>query len=263
MTRLHVYVFLIFCPTIAWGQIRFTKLVLKPKEIYEIKESDILVVDELIMMDSSKIILNKLKPDNFIHAKSATFGKGCVIDGVGIPGLKGRNGRTGLSIVSPCTDGGPGTVGTEGTNGGAGTNLSLYLFDIAVNGTLIIDVSGGNAGDGGNGGSGGGGGPGLRLCKGGNGGSGGAGSNGGNGGNSGSVTFNASRIPELRTMLGVRIIVRNYGGDLGLGGEGGASGLAGLSTLGNNKMDGSRGRKGTKGKSGLPGKPGAINFQDR
>lgn len=256
-------VFLMVLSAFAHGQIRLAKLALKPKEIFELRDSDILVVDTLVMMDSSKIILNRLTPDNFIHARTAIFHRGSMIEGKGVRGLPGRGGRPGLSSSGPCTDGEPGTVGSEGTNGAVGTNLFLYFSDIILRGNLIIDVSGGDAGDGGAGGTGGGGGSGTRICAGGMGGSGGAGANGGNGGNAGTVTFNAPRIPELRSMLGTKIIVRNYGGNLGVGGQGGGGGFSGLSPTGNTKMEGKPGRKGHKGKDGVPGKSGAINFQDK
>src|SRR4051812_36740945 len=179
----------ILMSTLAMGQIRLSKLVLNAKQIYEIKESDILVVDSLIMHDSSKIILNKLKPENFIHAKVAVFYRGAIIDGRGANGIPGRKGKTGSSAMSPCTNGSPGTMGTEGTNGAQGINVSFYFSEIMIRGNVAIDVSGGAAGDGGDGGNGGGGGPGTRLCKGGSGGQGGAGAHGGNGGNAGSVAF--------------------------------------------------------------------------
>ena len=263
MIRTGAVIFFVLLSLEISGQTRLSKLILRPKEVYELKETDILVVDSLIMMDSSKIILNKLKPDNFIHAKGAVFFRGSMILGKGVVGIKGRDGRNGTSPSSPCTDGGQGLTGSEGTYGGMGTNLSLYFADVKFKGPLTIDVSGGNAGDGGKGGAGGGGGQGTRPCKGGNGGSGGTGANGGNGGNGGTVTFNAARIPEMRSMLGSQIIIRNYGGDHGLGGEGGAAGYSGLSPVGNSKMDGKMGRKGLKGKDGLQGKPGSINFQEK
>jgi hypothetical protein len=263
MLRKIFPVFLIIFPYVAWTQIRLTKLVLRPKQVYELRETDILVVDSLIMMDSSRLVLNKFKPENFIHARTIKFGKGCWIDAAGVPGLKGRDGRNGLSVQAPCTDGGPGGTGSEGTFGGAGISVSLYFSELVSNGTLTIDVSGGAGGNGAKGGNGGGGGPGTRLCKGGNGGQAGFGSNGGNGGNAGNVTLVAPRIPELRNMLGSSIIIRNYGGDFGSGGEPGARGSAGLSALGNSKMDGYLGRKGERGKNGIAGKPGAINFQEK
>ena len=263
MLRKVLPVFLIIFPSIAWTQVRLTKLVLRPKQVYELKQTDILVVDSLIMMDSSRLMLNKYKQQNFIHARVIKFGKGCWIDGAGIQGLKGRDGRPGLSIQAPCTDGGPGGMGTEGTFGGSGINVSIYFSELVTGGTLVIDVSGGAGGKGAKGGNGGGGGPGTRLCKGGNGGQGGFGSNGGNGGNAGNLTLVAPRIPELRNMIGVTIIVRNYGGDEGEGGEPGARGPAGLSALGNSKLDGNIGRKGEKGKNGIAGKPGVVRFQDK
>ena len=263
MIRIGTVIFLAFFSQAMFGQIHLPKLILKPKEVYELKGTDILVLDSLIMMDSSKIILNKLKHDNFIHAKGAVFHRGSMIEGKGVLGIRGRNGRIGGSPSTPCTDGTAGLMGTEGTNGGMGTNLFLYFSDIQFKGPLIIDVSGGDAGDGSKGGTGGGGGQGTRPCKGGDGGPGGKGANGGNGGNAGVVTFNAARIPELRSMLGSQIIIRNYGGNQGLGGDGGTAGFSGLSPIGDSKMDGKRGRKGLKGKDGLPGKTGAINFQDK
>jgi hypothetical protein len=257
-------VFLGVCiSTLAIGQIRLSKLELGPKQVYEIKGSDILVVDSLVMRDSSRIILNKLKPDNFIHAKVLVFYAGATIDGRGATGIPGRKGKPGNSPMSPCTNGGPGTLGSEGTNGGRGVNLSFYFSEVVPRGTLNIDVSGGAAGDGGDGGLGGGGGPGTRLCKGGNGGPGGAGANGGNGGDAGSVSFICPKIPELRLMLGDKIIVRNYGGDRGIGGTGGSGGYSGLSGLQNSKMDGKPGRKGHKGNDGFAGKPGSVNFPDK
>ncbi len=262
MFRILSAAFIIFSGT-AWGQVRMTKLILRHGETYELRGSDILVVDSLIMYDSSRFVLNKLKADNFIHARAAIFYTGTTFLGKGVHGISGRNGRPGISPSSPCTDGGPGGSGVEGTNGGRGTNLFLYFSDLTLKGKLTIDVSGGDAGDGGDGGPAGGGGPGTRLCTGGRGGQGGAGARGGHGGNSGMVTFVSPRIPELRSMLGERIIIRNYGGNHGLGGDGGIGGFAGLSPVGNNKMDGRPGRKGLKGKDGTAGKVGAVNFQDK
>jgi hypothetical protein len=253
----------ILMSTLAMGQIRLSKLVLNAKQIYEIKESDILVVDSLIMHDSSKIILNKLKRENFIHAKVAVFYRRAMIDGRGANGIPGRKGKPGNSPMSPCTNGSPGTMGTEGTNGAHGTNVSFYISEIMIRGNVAIDVSGGAAGDGGDGGNGGGGGPGTRLCKGGSGGAGGAGASGGNGGDAGSVSFICPKIPELRLMLGEKIIVRNYGGDRGVGGTGGGGGYSGLSALQDSKMDGKPGRKGAKGRDGFAGKPGSVNFPNQ
>ncbi|MBL7850529.1 MAG: hypothetical protein JNN04_06475 [Cyclobacteriaceae bacterium] len=253
--------FLVVSP--AFGQVRLNTLVVKPKEVYELKGTDILVVDTLILMDSATLVLNKLKPENFIHAKKLVFYKGSLIDGKGVHGLAGRPGRSGPSSSAPCSNGGTGLQGTEGTNGGHGISLFLSFQDIVLHGVPTIDVSGGDAGDGGKGGLGGGGGTGTRLCAGGNGGVGGPGSNGGNGGHAGTLTFQAKRIPELRSMLGEQILIRNYGGNPGLGGEGGSGGYAGLNATGKSSLDGKTGKKGQRGKDGQPGKPGAIIFLDK
>ncbi|HNT49064.1 MAG TPA: hypothetical protein PKK67_00655, partial [Cyclobacteriaceae bacterium] len=57
------------------AQIRLDKLVLKAGQQFTIEGSDILVVDTLIMGDSSRIILNKAKTDDYIHARIARIGK--------------------------------------------------------------------------------------------------------------------------------------------------------------------------------------------
>jgi hypothetical protein len=250
-------------PGMLRAQVRLSRLELKRHEVYEIKQADILVVDTLIMNDSSRLVFDHQVTENFLHVKKLIIHGIAYVDGHGIHGLRGRNGRTGSSPSSPCTPGGVGLAGTEGTNGGRGLTLSLYLSDIDIKGKLVIDVSGGDAGDGGNGGRGGGGGPGTRLCAGGNGGNGGPGSKGGNGGDAGIVNLIAPRIPELRSMLDQTVIVRNYGGNHGLGGNGGAGGDAGLSPTGNTKLDGKTGRKGPRGLDGIAGKPGTINFPDK
>lgn len=263
MIRLPLLFLWILGSISATAQIRMAKLVLKPKQVYELIGTDILVVDSLIMYDSSRLVLNKLKPVNFIHAKVGVFYRGAVIDGKGVLGIRGRTGRTGSSAGRPCSDGTPGLLGSEGTNGGQGTNVAIYLSDIVLKGMVIIDVSGGDGGDGGRGGTGGDGSLGTRVCKGGNGAIGGPGANGGSGGTGGSVTFIAPRIPELRLMLGDKIMVRIYGGNLGLGGEGGLGGSSGLSPLNDTKLEGKPGRKGPKGLAGKPGKPGGIFFTDK
>jgi len=244
----------------ALAQVRLSTLVVKSKEVYEMKGTDILVVDTLILMDSAVLRLNKLKAENFIHAKKVVFYKGSLIDGRGVHGISGRSGRTGTSSTAPCSDGGAGTKGTEGTNGGNGISLFLSFQDIVLRGVPTIDVSGGDAGDGGAGGTGGGGGTGTRLCAGGSGGAGGSGSDGGIGGNAGKITFQAKQIPELRSMLGDQIHIRNFGGHPGAGGEGGGGGYAGLNPVGKRSLDGKPGRKGATGKSGVQGKTGAIHF---
>ena len=105
MVRFAGFILFLSYAALASGQVRLHTLVLKPKEIDELTGSDILVVDTLIMMDSSVLILNKLKKDNFIHAKKLVFYRGSLIDGKGVMGLQGRNGRPGYSSSSPCSKG--------------------------------------------------------------------------------------------------------------------------------------------------------------
>lgn len=262
MIRATVLLILLIPSSLA-AQVRLTKLVIKPHEVYELKNSDILVVDTLVMMDSSVLLLNRLKHENFIHTRRIIFYRGSLITGKGVHGLVGRNGRTGSTSSAPCSNGNAGLRGTDGTNGGNGINLFLSFNDVVMHGVPTIDVSGGDAGDGGKGGPGGGGGSGTRLCAGGNGGAGGPGSNGGNGGNAGTITFHANNIQEVRSMLGDRILVHNFGGHAGNGGESGGGGYAGLSPTGKNSMDGKPGKRGLRGKDGVVGKPGAINFQSK
>ena len=106
------------------------KLVIAAGQSFELAESDILVVDTLIMEDSSKIILNRNKADNFIHAKVINTGNNCSIIGNGEDGVDGEIGLGGYTAVGPCKDGIPGRKGTAGTSASHGVNL--YLVEMAV-----------------------------------------------------------------------------------------------------------------------------------
>ncbi len=94
--------------SIGSAQIRLNKLVIEAKEKYQILGTDIIVADTLVMNDSSSIILNSSKPDNFIHAKIASFGKNCFIYGHGLDGTSGKHGESGAIQSSPCRNGSPG-----------------------------------------------------------------------------------------------------------------------------------------------------------
>ncbi|HEY5692572.1 MAG TPA: hypothetical protein VIS49_14040, partial [Cyclobacteriaceae bacterium] len=194
--------FLFTSLTLGFSQIREVKLVIDTKKTFQLSGSDIIVVDTLIMYDSSKIILNSEKTDNFIHAKVAVIGIGCKIYGKGANGINGQIGLGGYTAVGPCKDGISGKTGTGGTSATAGINLFLYFDELLIADKLSIELSGGNGGDGGNGGNGGGGSPGTRLCQGGDGGAGGDGSAGGDGGNGGNLTLSCKRCPDLRLWLG-------------------------------------------------------------
>jgi len=237
------------------------KLVIPSGESFELVGSDIIVVDTLIMENASKIILNRKKADNFIHAKVIQVGSNCMIIGNGLNGADGERGLGGYTATGPCKDGIPGRNGTPGTMGTDGVNLYIYFNQLTVVGKLIIDLSGGNGGDGGKGGTGGGGSPGTRLCAGGDGGAGGDGSIGGDGANGGNLTLTCKNCGDLRALLGNKIQVRTYGGNGGLGGDGGLGGLEGLVNAGQTSQDGNPGPKGRAGKSGSTGKNGAINLE--
>ncbi len=252
------FIFLYFLSGSLLAQVRVSKLVIEAKQTYTLDLTDILVADTLVMMDSSRIVLNKLKPDNFIRAKVAIFGRHCTIDGKGLMGKSGRQGRSGLSYNGPCRDGLPGANGTKGLDGTPGINLFLYLENITIKGPLVIDVSGGNGGKGGNGGSGGGGSPGTLHCNGGNGANGGNGSSGGNGARGGNLVLSSKNNDSLKSWVGTKIVVKNVGGDPGVGGHAGYHGGAGL---GPSRKNGKNGEPGTEGNSGSIGVVGNLNFE--
>ena len=257
--RLLLFVFTAF-PLILSAQIRIGTLVIKSKQTFEFGNSDIIVADTLIMMDSSRIILNKLKSENYIRAKVAIIGKNCWIYGNGVAGKDGYTGANGKNPHGPCQPGTPARNGGRGLDGGPGTNLFLYLEKIVVNGTLVIDLSGGNAGDGGEGGLGGSGSPGTVHCRGGDGGQGGNGGVGGNGGRGGNLTFGGLDQEMVRMMLGSQIIVNTFGGNRGYGGQYGVGGSAGL---GPSKMNGRNGQNGKVGERGRSGNNGVIQFEQQ
>ncbi|HYG02583.1 MAG TPA: collagen-like protein [Chryseosolibacter sp.] len=247
-----------FLPFITAAQTRFAKLVIEPNQTYHIKSSDILVADTLIMMDSSTIILNSTKKENFIRAKVAMFGNNTIIKGRGINGLEGKNGSKVRSPLGPCKDGYRALDGARGTNGASGVKLYLYLDNMIVNGSLIIDLAGGNGGDGGDGGPGGDGSPGTRHCNGGDGARGGKGGPGGNGGNGGEVIFVSREKEKIRQMIGYQIAVNILGGNSGYGGLSGYGGSAGLGPSGKNGKAGAQGEDGARGQ---PGHNGRIQFE--
>ena len=122
MFRIGLFLCLLLAGSLS-AQVRVTKLVIKAKETYSLGQSDILVADTLIMMDSSTIVLNKLKGENYIRVKYARFGNYCTIDGKGIDGKPGRNGINGVTPTGPCINGSPGKDGTRGLDGTKAVNL--------------------------------------------------------------------------------------------------------------------------------------------
>jgi hypothetical protein len=254
--RALIFFFFVSSFTLGYSQIRLTKLVIEHNEKFVIEKSDILVVDTLVMRDSSSIILNLSKKENFIHAKEVVIGSGCLIIGHGINGKPGISGEAGITARAPCRRGLPGSNATEGILGQDGVNLSLYFNNLKINGSVIINLNGGDGGDGGNGGIGGDGGSGARVCVAGDGGKGGNGANGGNGGHGGNLSFNCKNCEDLHLIMGQKLIVKNFGGLGGQGGEGGMGGRAGLGPSG----DGKNGLKGFKGAHADHGKDGSVNL---
>jgi hypothetical protein len=249
---------LIVCVLVnATAQARYGTLVIKAGETFNFGNHDILVADTLIMQDSSRILLNKLKKENYIRTKVAIFGKGCLIDGSGIEGVNGRTGRAGISPIGPCRDGTDASNGVKGLDGGEATHLILYLSKVSIDEPITVNLVGGFGGNGGNGGDGGSGSPGTVHCNGGNGGNGGNGAQGGNGGNGGFLTIDCKDCPVTYDWLDEKILVLNYGGREGAGGRGGAAGFFGGGPRGRN---GKYGRMGTTGARGNPGKRGSVNF---
>jgi hypothetical protein len=258
MSRLLLLFFFILSTGSLVAQVRVSKLVIKAGEKYELDQSDILVADTLIMMDSSTLVLNKLKRDNFVRAQVAIIGNYCIIDGRGENGKTGRDGKPGLTPSGPCLDGTPGRDGSKGLDGMHGVNLFLYLETIRIKGQLIVDLSGGKGGRGGNGGIGGGGSQGTIHCIGGNGANGGNAAPGGNGGNGGSLTLSSKKTPAANKWIGSKILIKNIGGASGSGGKVGYHGSAGL---GPSRKNGKDGEPGLESKGGLAGLSGSTKFE--
>lgn len=240
---------------VSQAQIHVSKLVVKANEKFSFDQSDIVVADTLIMEDSSRIVLNRLKKENYLHTKVMIVGKGCVIEGYGVHGNRGRPGMAGDSPVGPCRNGTNGRNGGRGLDGTTGVNLFLYLEKVAFNGELVINLNGGNGGNGGRGGEGGGGSPGTVHCNGGDGGLGGNGGNGANGGAGGMLTIHCHA--NLKAVVEEKINSQNHGGEFGSGSRGGYAGSAGL---GPSKKHGKKGLAGSDGVDGVHGKNGSVSI---
>ena len=242
-----------------WSQLRFEKLVINSNEQFVIDgQSDIIVADTLIMMDGSSIILNSLKPENYLRTNVAVIGQNCSIIGAGQQGKPGKCGKSGSSQPGPCRDGLPAENGSNGLAGGHGVNLFFYVSQLRIDGNLTIDLRGGTGGDGGMGGKGGDGNPGTLHCNGGNGATGGTGGRGGRGGNGGNLAISAPNPGQLTDWIGSLIVCQTNGGDGGRGGKGGYPGAKGL---GPSNKYGKDGATGTFGEPGDRGKDGTLTFE--
>jgi hypothetical protein len=260
MLKWWFYILLMTLSICGNAQIRSGSFIIESGQTFELKNSDIIVADTLIMMDSSRLKLNKAKQENYLRVKVAVFGKNVVIDGRGIVGLQGKKGSRGSTSLGPCRPGSTGKTGARGTDGAQGVNLFLYIDKIIVNGNLVVDLSGGNGGDGGDGGEGGGGSPGTTHCFGGNGGAGGDGGPGGDGGKGGVLTFGGGDVDVIKLLIGSQIVINALGGNFGYGGIAGGGGPPGLSP---STHHGTAGRSGKDGAKGRPGINGGIQFEQQ
>lgn len=259
MLKFALVIPLLCFSALSLAQVRVSTLVVRKNEVYRLNPSDIIVADTLIMMDSSRIVLNGLKPENFIRVSVAIIGNNCSIEGKGANGQRGRDGAAGITIVGPCRNGTDGRNGGRGLDGAPGIKLFLYIDKINSFGSLTVDLSGGNGGDGGNGGAGGGGSPGTNQCNGGNGGNGGNAGAGGNGADGGVLTLGGKEAREVRKKLGSTLKVFTKAGTFGYGGILGHAGPAGL---GPGKRNGKDGLPGLEGQDGHPGNIGTILFEN-
>lgn len=253
--KFSTLLFLLFVYSVTQAQLRYTKLVLEPKQVFSFGQSDILVVDTLIMMDSSSIVLNNSKRENYLHAKVMQIGKDCFIDGRGDHGKTGKAGSAGTSYMGPCRSAENGTDAGRGEDGKQGVDLLVYVKEVTIRGPLTVSLQGGNGGNGGNGGEGGSAGSGTIHCKGGNGGDGGKGGDGGFGGNGGKLVFHGP-VGFQQNLIG-KVKPNIRGGQFGRGGRGGYSGTAGLGPRGNN---GRNGLQGSDGNDGSLGNFGSISY---
>lgn len=236
-----------------------SRLVIEKNQVFEMGSSDIIVADTLIMKDSSTLLLNRSKKENYIRANVAIVGNFAAIRGRGVAGLPGKKGTGGKSAHGPCRDGFPAHHGARGTDGAGGVNLFLHIDHVTINGNLIIDISGGNGGDGGDGGMGGDGSPGTTHCNGGDGGAAGNGGGGGNGGAGGNLTISGTDSQTIRKMIGFQVVINILGGNSGYGGLAGAPGSPGLGP--SHSRHGKKGLSGKEGPMGLHGDNGKILFQ--
>lgn len=255
MKTLAVLFFLVV-HSFSYAQLRYTKLVLEPGQVFSFGQSDILVVDTLIMNDSSGIVLNTLKAENYLHAKVLVIGKNCFFQGSGREGKSGRNGKAGISSVGPCKSGTNGENAGRGEDGTNGIDLLLYLKEITIESPLTVTLDGGKGGNGGLGGEGGSAGSGTIHCKGGDGGNGGSGGDGGFGGNGGKLIIHGAA--EVQRIFSGKIKATLRGGQFGKGGRGGYSGYGGLGPAGKN---GRNGMQGNDGKDGSLGNYGSLQFR--
>lgn len=161
----------------------------------------------------------------------------------GKDGEKGKDGTNGADGDGPGNHGIPGYPGSVGKRGDDGPNLTITVYDLQENFSLLN-----TGGTGGRGGKGGDGGNGANNSEGtgGNGGNAGDGGNGGNGGDGGDITVYYPTTSKYNIKCKSTAA---YGGEGGMPGHPGAAG-AGVSpgSVGETAVQGSNGMKGSIGK---------------
>ncbi len=213
---------------------------------------DTLVLDNLILLDSSKLVLTR--PKSFIKVNKLIVYTDAIIDGSGKTGENGRNGRP-SSKRGLCQSGKIGEKGSNGADGSNGKELILVVGNFEIKKTLMINLAGGDGGDGGNGGRGGDAGITTPYCIT-NGGNGGNGGNGANGGRGGQLLLKVMTQVN-KDLIYEKIRLVNRGGYKGIGGVGGEGGYWGE---GRNEKKSVSGNKGGEGSNGLTGREGKLFF---
>ena len=140
------------CITASFAQTGMGVLEIPKNGIFSIP-GDTLVIDELIMLDSSKIILSK-SSRSYIKVRRMSVGQGCMIVGNGLPGIQGKNGKDAVHPMGLCKSGLAGEAGKPGPDGEQGRDFILNVDQLVVSASLSISLIGGTGGDGGNGGKG-------------------------------------------------------------------------------------------------------------
>ncbi|MFZ6001345.1 MAG: hypothetical protein ACOYW3_12620 [Bacteroidota bacterium] len=235
-----------------FAQKRADVLVIPKGTTYEMKE-DTLVVEELRLLDSARLVMVGNSLMRYIKARRIVIGTASTIDGQGERGTSGTPGKNGAPSKGVCQNGLDGMAGTNGTNGTDGKSLTLEADAIEVSGAFHIYLKGGTGGDGGAGGNGSAGSPSSKHCTS-HGGTGGTGGGGGNGGNGGTLNVTYKSGLSLNDFC-LKAILHNEGGYQGFGGAGGKGGAAGTGASESKSNQGAIGKKGLDGKKGIEGKP--------
>ena len=235
----------------------------KESEEYTISETR-LDIETFTLEQGSTLWLDDDLQELEINANNVNIvGSKTKIVAYGRDGNTGNDGEKGGDAGGDCKEGGDGKKGQKGVDGSDGKKITINTKNLTINGTLTVDVHGGNGGMGGDGGSGANGGKVDRSdkCSGGKGGKGGDAGDGWNGGtleiHYSKLHFNGSENAASRAMK--RIIFKGDGGSGGKPGKFGKGGVGGPGRGavvleqgeqpgGSNGKDGEKGEKGTKGK---------------